>query len=82
MIINSRIYDFFTGSNVFLKEFFTKVSVEIDKNKDDGTLSQVFKPVLDLIAASCKDFSIMHTEVNRYIDLLMFFTQTEPLAKV
>ena len=71
-----------TDSNTYVKEFFVKVSSEIDKNKDDGTLSDVFRPALDLIAAECRNFTIMHTEVNRYINLLMFFTQTEPLAQV
>ena len=73
---------FLTDSNTYVKEFFVKVSSEIDKNKDDGTLSEVFRPVLDLIAAECRNFSIMHTEVNRYINLLLFFTQTESLAQV
>ena len=65
-----------------MKEFFVKVAMEIEKNQDDGSLPQVFKPILDLVTSKCKDFSIMHTEVNRYVDLLMFFTQTESLAKV
>ena len=65
-----------------MKEFFLKVSIEIDKNKEDGTLSDVFRPALDLIAAECRNFTIMHTEVNRYINLLMFFTKTESLARV
>ena len=73
---------FWTGSNTRLKEFFVKVAMEIEKNQDDGSLSQVFKPILDLVSSKCQDFSIMHTEVNRYVDLLMFFTQTESLAKV
>ena len=71
------------SDNSYVGEFFTKVADEIHKNQEDGSLQQVFAPVLDTVLAKFTvDYDLMHPEVSRYIELVMFFTQSVPLAEV
>ena len=66
-----------------MKEFFTSTAAEIHNNSEDGSLLQVFTPALDVIKSKFQNqLTLMHPEVNRYIDLLMFFTSSAPLAEV
>lgn len=64
-------------------EFFVKTTAEIAAHEDEGTVFQVFAPVLDVIKNKfLSDFSLMHPEVSRYITLALFFTRSVPLAEV
>jgi hypothetical protein len=66
-----------------VKEFFTQTASEIHSHAEDGNFLQVFTPVLDVIKSKFQNqLTLMHPEVNRYIDLLMFFTNSAPLAEV
>lgn len=72
----------YLSDNSHVKEFFTRVAAEIDSHSEDGSLLQVFTPVLDTVKSKFQnDLTLMHPEVNRYIELLMFFTQSVPLAE-
>lgn len=66
-----------------IREFFTKTAAEIAADPEEAGVSQVFTPVLDVIKNKfLSDFSLMHPEVNRYLNLAVFFTQSVPLAEV
>jgi hypothetical protein len=53
-------------------EFFDKVVEEIDMNKEDGSLSDIFKPVLESLKNNLmKDTSLINTNVIRNIDFMM-----------
>ncbi|KAL3875775.1 hypothetical protein ACJMK2_033692 [Sinanodonta woodiana] len=61
--------------------FLGEVVQEIKKNEEDGSVEQVFRPVLDLINDRFQNFTLMHTEVARYIAVLGFFTTNPDLAE-
>ena len=64
-------------------EFFDKVVEEIDMNKEDGSLSDIFKPVLESLKNNLmKDTSLINPDVIRNIDFMMFFTRNPEMAKV
>ena len=63
-------------------EFFELTAQEIDKDKDEGTVAEVFKPVLDSVKEKVQKFSLGHGVVYTYLELLHFFTRKECLAKV
>ncbi|XP_053392708.1 ubiquitin conjugation factor E4 A-like isoform X2 [Mercenaria mercenaria] len=72
----------FLSDNSQVKEFFTRTAAEIHTHSEDGTLLQVFTPVLDVIKSRFQnELTLMHPGVSRYIDLLMFFTNSIPLAE-
>ena len=66
-----------------IKEFFIQTAAEIASDMEEGSLTQVFTPVLDVIKNKfLSEFTLMHPEVNRYINLATFFTQSVALAEV
>ncbi|XP_053392702.1 ubiquitin conjugation factor E4 A-like [Mercenaria mercenaria] len=72
----------FLSDNSLVKEFFTRTAAEIHTHSEDGTLLQVFTPVLDVIKSKFQnELTLMHPAVSRYIDLLMFFSNSVPLAE-
>ncbi|KAK3090701.1 hypothetical protein FSP39_013864, partial [Pinctada imbricata] len=63
--------------------FFDKLVSQILENEDDGPLSQVFSPVLAVMATKLQtELSLLNPAVIRVIDLLSFFTRKAPLAEV
>lgn len=73
----------FTGDNcTVMLDFFTRLAVEVDKHKEDGSVKESFWPILDTIQEHLKDLNLMHVALFKYLDLLMFFSRTEPLALV
>ena len=70
-------------SNTVMVEFFDKVVEEIDMNKEDGSLSDIFKPVLESLKNNLmKDTSLINPNVIRNIEFMMFFTRNPEMAKV
>lgn len=68
--------------NVML-EFFDKVVEEIDRNQEDGSLHDVFKPVLESLKNDMtKDYSLLNPNVIRNIDFMVFFTRNPEMAKI
>ena len=75
---------FFPGDNcTVMLDFFTRLAVEVDKHKEDGSVKESFWPILDTIQEHLqKELNLMHVALFKYLDLLMFFSRTEPLALV
>lgn len=68
--------------NIML-EFFDQVVIEIDKNKEDGCLGDVFKPALDTMRNNLtNDSSLINPYVIKTIDFMSFFTRNPALAEV
>ena len=66
-----------------LEDFLLKTAAEIHASCEDGSLEEVFTPVLDVIRQRfMSDFTLMHPEVNKFIKFTMFFTKSAPLAEV
>ncbi|KAH3871035.1 ubiquitin conjugation factor E4 A-like [Dreissena polymorpha] len=66
-----------------LEDFLLKTAAEIHASSEDGSLEQVFTPVLDVIRQRfMSDFTLMHPEVNKFIKFTMFFTKSAPLAEM
>lgn len=64
-------------------EFFDQVVIEIDKNKEDGCLGDVFKPALDTMRNNLtNDSSLINPYVIKTIDFMSFFTRNPALAEV
>ncbi|KAL4240196.1 Ubiquitin conjugation factor E4 A [Mactra antiquata] len=73
----------YISDNTWVQDFFIQVSNEIHANSEDGSLLQVFTPVLDVIKGKYqRDFKLIHPELSRYTVLLMFFTSTPQLGEV
>ncbi|XP_052772600.1 ubiquitin conjugation factor E4 A-like isoform X2 [Mya arenaria] len=73
----------FLSDDTSTQEFFLRTSDEIHKNNEDGSLSEVFTPVLDALKAKfITEFTLMHPDVTRYLGLISFFTQSAPLAEM
>lgn len=74
-------YQTVLGDNcTVMLDFFTRLAVEVDKHKEDGSVKESFWPILDTIQEHLKDLNLMHVALFKYLDLLMFFSRTEPLA--
>ncbi|XP_076074488.1 ubiquitin conjugation factor E4 A-like isoform X2 [Mytilus galloprovincialis] len=70
-------------SHVIMVEFFDRVVEEIDKSKEDGSLNDVFKPVLESLKNNMmKDSTLMNPNVLKNIDFMVFFTRHPEMAKV
>ena len=64
-------------------EFFELVAMEIDENKDEGSLLECFRSVLDVIKGKfTQDFSLDTPLMFSYIDVVIFFTRKACLAQV
>lgn len=64
-------------------EFFDQVVTGIHQNKEDGSLCDVFKPVLDSVKTNMtNDSSLINPSVIKTIDFMSFFTRNPALAEV
>lgn len=73
------------GSGDHMVEFFEKVAVEIDENREDGTLLEALKPVFNLIKAKIDEgssFGINNTAAFQHMGILYFFTRKKCMAEV
>ena len=66
-----------------MQEYFQHVASEIDTNSEDGTVKEVFGPILDRVKEKFqKEFSLGHGILYDYLDILLFFSRTSCLAQV
>ena len=64
-------------------KFFEEVATEIDNNKDEGSVLDCFRPVLDKLQATFqKDLTLGHGAIFVNMATLAFFTRTPCLAEV
>lgn len=75
-------YETVLGDNcAVMLDFFIRLAVEVDKHKEDGSVKESFWPILDLVQEHLqKECNLMHVSLFKYLDLLVFFSKTEPLA--
>ena len=64
-------------------KYFEEVAVEIDSNKEEGTVLDVLRPVLDEVKVKFqKEASLGQGTIYVYADLVLFFTSKPCLAEV
>ncbi|XP_056018090.1 ubiquitin conjugation factor E4 A-like isoform X2 [Ostrea edulis] len=66
-----------------LLRFFDELVQQIEDNAEDGSVPQVFQPVLHIIMSRLtKELSLLNPGVIKAIDFLSFFTRKPSLAQV
>lgn len=77
-------YLFMAGSDGdLLLQFFDELVQQIEDNAEDGSVPQVFQPVLHIIMSRLtKELSLLNPGVIKAIDFLSFFTRKPSLAQV
>ena len=64
-------------------DFFDHVSLEIDSHSDEGTVDEVFRPILDRVKEKfVKECSLGRGILYDFLELILFFTRNTSLAQV
>ena len=83
LCIRAVVFCCHSSDGLTMQDYFECVALEIDANSEDGTLQDVFGPVLDRIKEKFqKEFSLGRGILYDYLDVLFFFTRTSCLAQV
>ena len=62
---------------------FERVAEDIAANQDEGSVMEVFGPVLGAVKEKAqKDFTLGHSIIFSYLDLMLFFIRKQCLAEV
>ena len=64
------------------EEFFLSVTEEIHANRDEGTLMDILRPVLDSIRTRFTELKLGDRDVFTYLSMAAFFTKSQALSEV
>ncbi|XP_071105758.1 ubiquitin conjugation factor E4 A-like [Haliotis cracherodii] len=70
------------GLHTVAESFFLHLCREININKEEGSLLEVFKPVLEVVKEKfTKELSLTHANTLYYVAFLEFFSKSAPLGE-
>ena len=80
----NEIYLILSLDAEWMGQFFAALALEIDANKDEGgDVLSVFRPTFEVVTkAMTQDTKLGDPDSFLYADLLVLFTQNEPMAQV
>ena len=80
----NEIYLIMSLDAEWMGQFFAALALEIDANKDEGgDVLSVFRPTFEVVTkAMTQDTKLGDPDSFLYADLLVLFTQNEPMAQV
>ncbi|GFS09230.1 ubiquitin conjugation factor E4 A [Elysia marginata] len=69
--------------NNFPCQFLREVAEEVERNSDQGSLSQSYAPILQelKLRLNSENMSIVHRDAINYVKVMHFFTSTSALAR-
>lgn len=81
--IPAQFTSIFTDSPEIATDFFSKVAVAIDGEREEGTVLECFRPIFDSLKVSVNDDLSLSRSSNVFqcLDILLFFAQHSLLAE-